>query len=76
MSNSVIPNGWNQWSKHILAELERLNSCYKTLDEKVQQIREDIAMLKVKSGVWGIVGGSIPVIIWILLRLFEHSQGL
>lgn len=34
-------NGWNEWSRHVLKELERLNSSY-------QQISEDVAELKAK----------------------------
>ena len=28
-------NGWAEWCKHVLAELERLNDCYERLDEKM-----------------------------------------
>jgi len=27
-------DGWNEWCKHVLAELERLNTCYESLDKK------------------------------------------
>lgn len=26
---------WMVWSKHVLAELERLNNCYETIDDKL-----------------------------------------
>lgn len=39
-------NGWNEWSKHVLLELQRLNSCYqdidKKLDKKIEAIHEKI----------------------------------
>ena len=30
-------NGWNEWSKFVLKELERLNTCYERLDEKLDK---------------------------------------
>jgi len=64
------PNGWKEWSKFVLKELERLNECYETLDQKMDKLSKEVAMLKVKSGVWGLIGGAIPVAvalaIWIL----------
>lgn len=63
-------NDWDKWSKHILSELTRLADCYEGLQERVNTVREDIAGLKVKAGIWGLIGGAIPVIvglgIWIL----------
>ena len=63
---------WAKASEHIRSELERLNECYKSLDEKVDKISIEIATLKVKSGVWGAIGGLIPfvimLIIWVVLK--------
>lgn len=64
-SNST--NGWTEWSKYVLKELERLNACYDSLNEKVGKISNDIMMLKVKSGVWGAIAGLIPVVIALVL---------
>ena len=64
-------NGWNEWSRHVLAELERLNDCYNKLDTKMNRLFTEVAMLKVKSGVWGAIGGSMPVIagvLWLLVK--------
>jgi hypothetical protein len=62
-------NGWNEWSKHVLAELIRLNTCYDDMSKNMNQIRIEIAMLQVKSGIWGAIGGCIPVIITILIYI-------
>ena len=64
-------NGWKEWSKHVLAELKRLNECYEKLDESIQGMKIDLAMLKVKSGIWGAIAGFVPsaaALIYILLR--------
>jgi len=36
------------------------------LEQNQIKIREDIAALKVKSSVWGMLGGTIPVIVVLL----------
>ena len=56
---------------HIEQELERLNKSYDNLLMKVENIRSDIAVLKIKAGIWGAVGAMIPVvgaILFIVLR--------
>ena len=35
-------NGWNEWSKHVLKELERLNSNYESLNTKIDSIKSDV----------------------------------
>jgi hypothetical protein len=63
-----IENGWNEWSKHVLKELERLNSCYTGLDKEVKKIHIELVKLQVKSGLWGAAAGAIPVIIMLLVQ--------
>lgn len=63
-------NGWNEYEKLVLHQLRELQEkADKNLEEHAA-IKEDIATLKVKSGVWGLIGGMIPVgialLIWIL----------
>ncbi len=53
-------NGWGEWGKYVLKELERLNDCYEEQQKIMQQIQVEIAMLKVKSSVWGGIAGLIP----------------
>ena len=65
------PNGWEQWSKYVLKELERLNKCYQDIEADLQDIKVEIAMLKVKSGIWGAIAGAIPAIgalVYVLMR--------
>jgi len=55
-------NGWNEWSRHVLSELERNNDELKELRTALEGIRVEIATLKVKAGVWGAAAGLIPTI--------------
>jgi hypothetical protein len=63
-------NGWNEWSKHVLIELERINNNTEALREDVQDIKIENAkeitalktkMLMISSGVGG--GGAAIVVL-------------
>ena len=71
-------NGWSEYQKLVLAELERLDKGVEELDKKVDKIREhdlaniktEIKLLKYKSTLWGAVAGGIPALILVLIKLF------
>ena len=68
----MAPNGWQEWSKFVLKELTRLSDTYedlsKKVNEEVTQLKTEVAMLQVKSGIWGIIGGAIVIIVVLLSR--------
>ena len=76
-------NGWNEWSKHVLLELERLNICYNEIHKDVADIMIEIASLKTEdklkqrfnSGIWGLVGAMIPTIIMIIFLIANSAGG-
>lgn len=42
-----MPNeGWTEWSKHVLKELERLNDSQETLRTKIEEVQQGIAEMK------------------------------
>lgn len=72
-------NGWQEWSKYVLKELERLNACTTELTNKNSALMVELAetklkfsneitRLKVKSGTWGLLGGAIPVAIMLAVK--------
>ena len=63
----MAPNSWNEWSKYVLKTLEDMDIRLKEIDNKMNDIHIDIAKLKVKSGIWGAIGGIIPILISILI---------
>lgn len=72
MQNNINNNSsWKEWSKYVLKELERLNTCYERLDDRLDTVASEIAMLRVKAGVWGLAGGIIPLAIIIILWLVK-----
>ena len=60
---NLSENSWFAWSKHVLMQLERDSLCLDQIKREQIKIREEIAALKVKSGIWGLVGGAIPVVL-------------
>lgn len=58
---------WDNWRAHVLSELKRANDNFAVVAASVTNLHIEIAKLQVKSGVWGIIGGMIPVIIVIFL---------
>jgi len=74
-------NGWNEWKQHVLAVLDELKSSNESMKDRIDsmhievldriaEINIEIAGLKVKSGVWGVIGGIIPVAILIITNFF------
>jgi hypothetical protein len=61
-------NGWTNYQKLVLAQLEQHQESLEKINDKLNQIRIEITELKVKAGVWGLIAGMIPVIIAMLLH--------
>lgn len=64
-------NGWSEYEKLVLNELERHNNLIEGIRKDVSDIRSEIAMLKVKSGLWGMMGAAIPLALAIGLKLIQ-----
>lgn len=55
----------------VVYRLDELKQGLGELREEVMRLREDVAGLKVRSGLWGAVAGAIPAgiaIVWFLFR--------
>ena len=73
-------NDWGKWSKYVLLTIERLDEEIHELRFNdvaeilvtVNKIHVEIGKLQVKAGVWGLLGGAIPVVIglgiWLLTK--------
>ena len=79
-----MANGWSEWSRHVLAELERLSSACETHNSALSKTREEllgrvgkihteIAMLKVKSGAWGAIGAGAVLLLGLVLWLIRSQ---
>lgn len=60
----------------ILAEFKGVRQDIRDLEGKIDRLKDNdisdmkiqIAMLKVKAGVWGLIGASIPITLQLLVR--------
>lgn len=66
-------NGWSQYEKLVLHELDRLTKCAESTDKKLQEIKDLVDDNRVKvaklSAVFGFIAGAIPVGVAILLNV-------
>jgi len=46
---------------------------FNSLREDISSLKVDVAMLKIRAGIWGLFGGAIPVFIGIGVYLLTHS---
>jgi hypothetical protein len=67
------PNGWQEWSKYVLRELERLSAEQTSMRRELEAIRVDLATLKTKAGVWGAASGAVPAAIALLWMLLNRA---
>lgn len=62
--------GWVEYQRLVLAELERHSATLETIGRDLGSVRTEVALLKLKSGVWGALAGLIPaVVVLVLARL-------
>ena len=64
-------NGWDEWQNHVLAELERLAEWNGEIANTQTNILVQVSALKVKAGIWGLIGGAIPVIIGLAIWIIK-----
>jgi hypothetical protein len=64
----VGDEAWGEYRMLVLAELKRLTEAIADVKEKIDELqsrdiselRSEIAILKLKSGMWGLIAGAIP----------------
>lgn len=64
-------NGWVEYRKLVLSELERLNTSVEGLRDDLNNIRNDITALKIKAGFWGLVGATPVAVVIALLQVLN-----
>lgn len=62
---------WGEYRRLILANLERIERDIGAINAKVDQFQVDIAMLRVKSGVWGGASGLLVALGAVLLQFLK-----
>jgi len=69
-----MPDGWVEYSKLTLSELERHNILIEKMRDDLTIIKSDIKLLNWKSGIWGAIGGTIPFIIACIIIFIKLQQ--
>jgi len=64
-------NGWDEYRKLVMSELLALDSTLNGIMSELTQMRTDLAALKVKAGIWGLIGGALPAIVTIVILYIE-----
>ncbi len=64
---------WDEWSKHVLLELKRLGTGQESHNTLLSEIKSQIATLKVKAGIWGLIGGAIPVVVGLAIWIIKNG---
>jgi len=55
-------DSWGAWQRHVLAELKRLSKSAEEIERDIGLIQKEIALLKLKSGLWGTISAIVSVI--------------
>jgi hypothetical protein len=72
MSDSNNIHAWSEYQRLVLSELKRLDTNDKEMIKEVAALKGEIISLKLKAGMWGAVGASIPAsvmaaVAWVML---------
>jgi len=62
---------FKEYRRLLISELERLTREVNECRQEIQSIHREITKLNVKSGVWGLMGGAIPVGIGLLVWFLQ-----
>jgi hypothetical protein len=55
-------NGWDEWQRHVLAELDRLSVSNEKLSKCITNLATEVAVLKIKSGLLGAISGGLTAL--------------
>lgn len=64
-----MSNGWESYEKLVLDKLVTLGEDLHRVEDKVETLLIDVAMLKIKAGAWGAVAGMIPAALAIVIAV-------
>lgn len=65
----MTPSGWEGYERLVMSKLNELGGDIQRVEDKVETLLIDVAMLKVKAGVWGAVAGLIPASVAVVFML-------
>jgi len=81
----MVPrNGWNSYQKLVLDKLDEHSESLKSLGDEMNSIRikdvpalqVEIAMLKIKAGMWGAIAGMVPAALAVVYIWLQYGTYL
>jgi hypothetical protein len=67
VSSDQNSNGWNEYSKLVLTEIQDLKTCTGRVQDDITSIKTQVEILKVKSSIWGGFTGAITGVVSTIL---------
>ena len=61
-----MPDSWQKHELHVLAEIARLSTATDRLADAILKFEARVSKLEVRAGIWGALGGAIPLSIALL----------
>ncbi len=74
--NMTNDNGWAEYRRLVLENIEDDKTFKKEVRRDISYIKGEIKVLKVKSGVWGFLAGAIPgciALLYFLIKMLNSS---
>lgn len=68
-----LENGFSEYKQLILSELKTLREENKETRKSVDALKVDMAMMKVKAGIWGFAGSALPVVAYLLFEMMKKG---
>jgi len=70
-----LPGDFIEYKRLIIFELKRLNAVVIALDKLQRRLAGEILVLKVKAGIWGLIGSSIPILLALAVYFLQKKFG-
>ena len=64
---------WHEYRKLVIDTTERHQACIKDLYDQLGAVKVEVALLKLKAGVWGLLAGALPGAIAIAVWLLKEA---
>ena len=60
--------GWHEWSKHVLYQLESSKSDHEKMREDIKKLQDETLTMRVQAGM---IGAGASIIVGVLIKLIK-----
>ena len=65
---------WSEYQRLVMSELRQLREDLKSARSEINDIRIEMTTLKVKAGMWGLLAGTVPAAVAVMLHFFGRKD--